>query len=98
MQRKEEIRQLTTWAKCIAMDLVYPILDGNLLGEQHYRPFRSTIGTGARLQTYQSQHRGGVDDPSSMARGMLVLSKKLRDGIFAAKEDRTSIDVPKMTP
>jgi len=76
------------------MDLVYPVLDGNLLCEQNHRSFRRTIGTRTRLQAHQAQHRGRIYNPSSVARGMEVLRQKLRDGIFAAKEDSAGIDFP----
>ncbi len=76
------------------MDLIYPVLDGNLLCEQHHRSLGRTIGTRARLQAHQAQHRGRVDDPPSVARGMELLRQKLREGIFAAEKDRAGIDFP----
>ena len=37
--------ELTSWTKGIAMDLLFSILDSNLLRQQHHSSLRCTIST-----------------------------------------------------
>lgn len=84
-------------AEGVAMDPVLCIVDSDGLGQ----PYHSMLGchvAGCLREAHSTQHRCGVDDPASgfvtSAVGRVrVLFEELLQGVFAAEEDATDVDL-----
>ena len=63
-------------------------------GHQRADPGGSIGFTSVDFLAYQAHNTGGIDDPASMTACVGLLAQGLATGIFAAKKDASTINVP----